>query len=72
MNMLTEDKTWRTGEEEEMESRGQRGIQKLKTVFGNGLNLRKWIGIIINLIDIRKKVRIFCIKNENFDNFLFE
>jgi hypothetical protein len=39
---------------------------KIKTVFGNGLNLRKWIGIIINLIDIRKKVRIFCIKNEIF------
>jgi hypothetical protein len=52
----------RRGEEEEMESRGQRGIQKLKNVFGNGLDLRKWTGIIVNLINVRKKVRIFCIK----------
>jgi hypothetical protein len=31
-------------------------------VFGNGLDWRKLIGTVIDLIDVRKKVRIFCIK----------
>ena len=34
----------------------------ITAVFANGLNWRKWIGIIADLIDVRKKVRIFCIK----------
>jgi hypothetical protein len=31
-------------------------------VFDNGLDLRKWTGIIADLIDVRKKVRMFYIK----------
>jgi hypothetical protein len=31
-------------------------------VFGNGLDLRKWTGTVTNLIDAKKKVRMFCIK----------
>jgi hypothetical protein len=34
----------------------------IKAVFGNGLDLRKWTGIVANLIDVKKNVRIFCIK----------
>jgi hypothetical protein len=34
----------------------------IKVVFENGLNWKKWIGIIVDLIDVKKKVRIFCIK----------
>jgi hypothetical protein len=33
-----------------------------KSLFGKGLDSKKWIGIVADLIDIRKKVRIFCIK----------
>jgi hypothetical protein len=32
-------------------------------VFGNGLDWRKWTGIVIDLIDVRKKVRMFCREN---------
>ena len=36
-------------------------------VFGNGLDLRKWIGTIINLIDVKKeKKNVLYKKNENF------
>jgi hypothetical protein len=31
-------------------------------MFGNGLDLRKWIDIIVDLIDVRKKVKMFYIK----------
>jgi hypothetical protein len=32
-------------------------------MFGKGMDLRKWTGTVINLIDVRKKkVRMFCIK----------
>jgi hypothetical protein len=31
-------------------------------VFGNGLDLRKWTSTVANLIDAKKKVRMFCIK----------
>jgi hypothetical protein len=45
-------------------------------VFGNGQDLRKWIGTVADLIDVRKKIRIFCKKkNEIFCFvviFLFE
>jgi hypothetical protein len=30
--------------------------------FDNGLDLRKWTGTITYLIDVRKKVKMFCIK----------
>ena len=33
-----------------------------QVAFGNGLDLKKWINIVVNLIDVRKKVQIFCIK----------
>jgi hypothetical protein len=31
-------------------------------VFGKGLDWKKWIGIVADLIDRRKKIRIFCIE----------
>jgi hypothetical protein len=31
-------------------------------VFENGLDCRKWTGIVVNLIDVRKKVNMFCIE----------
>jgi hypothetical protein len=37
-----------------------------RAMFGNGLYLKKWIGIVVNLIDVKKKVRIFCIKKMKF------
>ena len=35
-------------------------------VFGKGLDWKKSIGTVADLIDIRKKVRMFCIKKWNF------
>ena len=31
-------------------------------MFGDGLNLKEWTGIIVDLIDAKKKIRIFYIK----------
>ena len=31
-------------------------------VFGNGLDLRNWTGTVADLINMRKKVKMFCIK----------
>jgi hypothetical protein len=33
-----------------------------RAMFSNGLNLRKWISTVTVLIDVRKKVRMFCVK----------
>jgi hypothetical protein len=45
-------------------------------VFGNGLDWRKWTGTVTDLIDVRKKVRMFGIEKWNFlfysNFFLFE
>jgi hypothetical protein len=35
-------------------------------MFGNGLDLRKWTDTIAYLVDVRKKVRMFCIKKIKF------
>jgi hypothetical protein len=34
----------------------------LSVVFGKGLDWKKWIGTVADLIDRRKKVRMFCIE----------
>jgi hypothetical protein len=31
-------------------------------MFGKRLDWNKWIGIVADLIDMRKKVRMFCMK----------
>jgi hypothetical protein len=31
-------------------------------VFGNKLDRRKWTNTIVDLIDVREKVKIFCIE----------
>jgi hypothetical protein len=31
-------------------------------VFGKGLDWKKWIGTVADLIDRRKKIRMFCIE----------
>jgi hypothetical protein len=33
-----------------------------QAVFGNGLDWKKWIDTVTDLIDMRKKVRMFCIE----------
>jgi hypothetical protein len=35
---------------------------KTLVVFVNGLDWKKWIDTVADLIDMRKKVRIFCIE----------
>ena len=37
-----------------------------RTVFGKGLDWKKWTGIVADLIDIRKKVKMFYIEKWNF------
>jgi hypothetical protein len=37
-----------------------------RIVFGNGLDWKKLIGTIVDLIDVRKKVIMFCIKKWTF------
>jgi hypothetical protein len=34
----------------------------LKVVFGNGLDWRKWTGTVAYLINMRKKIKMFCIE----------
>jgi hypothetical protein len=44
-------------------------------MFGKGMDLRKWAGTVTDLIDVRKKVRMFYIKSKIFCIvviFLFE
>ena len=40
--------------------------RETSVVFGKGLDWKKWIGTVANLIDMRKKVRMFCIEKWNF------
>jgi hypothetical protein len=35
---------------------------RMMGVFGNGLDWKKWTGTVADLINVRKKVRMFCIK----------
>jgi hypothetical protein len=36
--------------------------QRLDPMFGKGMDLKKWTSTVANLIDVKEKIRMFCIK----------